>query len=254
MPNGIMFQSDKGIWLLGRDLSTNYIGAPVEAYNSQTVQSANVIPGTNQVRFILESGVTLVYDYYFGQWSTFTNVNAISATLYQGFHTYLNEFGQVYQETPGTYLDGSTPVLMSVTTAWINVAGLQGYERFYAMTLLGTYYTPFFLNATISYDYNPSASEAIQIYPNDYAPAYGLDVNYGSGGNFGGPGNVFSARMFPSKQKCESFQITLTEIYDSSYGQAAGQGLSLSGINLLVGVKRGTRTQSAAKSFGGNAS
>ena len=254
MPNGIMFQSDKGIWLLGRDLSTNYIGAPVEAYNSQTVQSANVIPGTNQVRFILESGVTLVYDYYFGQWSTFTNVNAISATLYQGFHTYLNEFGQVYQETPGTYLDGSTPVLMSVTTAWINVAGLQGYERFYAMTLLGTYYTPFFLNATISYDYNPSASEAIQIYPNDYAPAYGLDVNYGSGGNFGGPGNVFSARMFPSKQKCESFQITLTEIYDSSYGQAAGQGLSLSGINLLVGVKRGTRTQSAAKSFGGNGS
>src|ERR1700744_6308618 len=33
-PPGLMFQSGQGIWLLGRDLSTNYIGAPVEAYNS----------------------------------------------------------------------------------------------------------------------------------------------------------------------------------------------------------------------------
>lgn len=254
MPNGIMFQSDKGIWLLGRDLSTNYIGAPVESYNVQTVQSATAIPGTNQVRFILESGTTLVYDYYFAQWSTFTNVNAISATLYQSFHTYLNAFGQVYQESPGTYLDGSTPVLMSLTTAWINIAGLQGYERFYSMNLLGTYYTPFFLDGTIAYDYNSSALEAIQIYPNDYAPNWGGEANWGSGKAWGGPGNVFSARMFPSKQKCESFQITLTEIYDNSYGQAAGQGLSLSGILLLCGVKKGTRTQSAARTFGGSGS
>ena len=55
-PNGVMFQSDKGIWLLGRDFSTTYIGAPVEAYNNSEVISAITVPGTNQVRFTLDTG------------------------------------------------------------------------------------------------------------------------------------------------------------------------------------------------------
>jgi hypothetical protein len=109
-PRGLMFQSDKGIWLLGLDLSTEYIGAPVEAYNSSTVTSAFVIPQTNFVLFTLSSGITLMYDYFYGQWGEFINVPAISATLYQGLHTYINKFGQVFQENPGVYLDGAKPV------------------------------------------------------------------------------------------------------------------------------------------------
>ena len=127
IPNGLMFQSDKGIWLLGRDLSTNYIGAGVEQYNDQVVMAAQAIPATNQVRFILNNDVTLMYDYFFNQWGTHSNINAISATLYQGSHTYLNIYGQIFQELANTYIDGSVPVLMSLTTSWINVAGLQGY-------------------------------------------------------------------------------------------------------------------------------
>jgi hypothetical protein len=251
MPNGIMFQSDKGIWLLGRDLSTNYIGAPVEAFNSQTIDSATAIPGTNQVRFILDNKITLMYDYYFNQWGTFTNISAISATLYQGLHTYLNSFGQVFQEAPGTFLDGPNPVLMSFTTSWINVAGLQGYERFYAANLLGTYFSPFKLNCQIAYDYNSSPSQATIITPDNQSQLWGGEAQWGSGGAWGGgPGNVFSARLFPQVQKTEAFQMTMTEVYDASFNQPAGQGLSLSGLLLLVGVKRGSRTQKASRSFG----
>ena len=32
MPDGIMFQSSKGIWLLDRGLGLTYVGAPVEQY------------------------------------------------------------------------------------------------------------------------------------------------------------------------------------------------------------------------------
>ena len=124
-PRGLMFQSDKGIWLLGRDLSTSYIGADVEQFNASVVQSAVNVPATNQVRFTLSTGETLMFDYYYSQWATFIGVPAISSTLFQGFHTYINSFGQVYQESPGTYLDGSRPVLMSFTTSWINTAGLR---------------------------------------------------------------------------------------------------------------------------------
>jgi hypothetical protein len=249
-PNGIMFQSDKGIWLLGRDLSTTYIGAPVEQYNTQTVVSATTIPGTNEVRFTLDNNITLMYDYFYGKWSTHTNVSSISATLYQGLHTYLNSYGKVYQETPGVYTDGSTPVLMSLTTSWINVAGLQGYERFYFGYLLGTYYTPFKLDVQLAYDYNSSASQSIQITPDNYTKPWGGEAQWGSGGPWGGVGNVFEARFFPSIQKCESFQVTIKEIYDASLGVSPGQGLTLSGLNLMVGLKKGNRTQSAKRSFG----
>jgi hypothetical protein len=250
MQNGLMFQSDKGIWLLGRDLSTNYIGAPVENFNSQTVVGAQSIPATNQVRFVLNNNVTLMYDYFFNQWGTFSNIFAISSTLYQNEQTYLSKFGSVYQETPNTYIDGSQPVLMSVTTGWINLAGLQGYERFYQMYLLGTYYTPFKLNVSIAYDYLPSNLQQTLVSPSNYEPAWGGDAVWGSGNPWGGPGNVFEARVFPQKQKCESFQVTIQEVYDNTFGANSAQGLTLSGLNLVVGAKRGWRTQSAGKSFG----
>lgn len=250
MPNGIMFQSDKGIWLLSRDLSTSYIGSDVDSYNSKTVMSAETIPGTNQVRFILDNSITLMFDYFYNQWGTFSNINAISATLYQGNHTYLNQYGQVYQEAPGTYLDGSRPVLMSFKTGWINIAGLQGYERFYFMYLLGNYYTPFKLNVALAYDYNSGPSQGVIVTPDNYSPNWGGDTLWGSGTAWGGPGKIFEARVFPKVQKCEAFQISITEIFDASFGVMAGQGLTLSGLNLIVGTKRGYRVNKSSRNFG----
>lgn len=260
MPNGLMFQSDKGIWLLGRDLSTTYIGQAVEQYNSNIVKSAQVIPGTTQVRFMLNNNLTLMYDYYYQQWGTHTNLQAVSSTLYNNLHTYLNQYGHVLQETPGVYLDGSTPVLMSFTSAWINLAGLQGFERFYFMYLLGTYYSPFKLNVSIGYNYNSGPMQNIVVTPDNNTPNWGGETVWGAGSNWGGgqgtqssadsSANVFAARIFPAQQKCSSFQITVTEIFDRSIGQPAGQGLSLSGLNLVVGGKRGFRTQRASTSFG----
>ncbi len=249
IPDGIMFQSDKGIWLLARDLSTRYIGAPVEQFNNEIIESAEAIPGTNQVRFII-SNTTLMYDYFFAQWGTHTNVRGISGTLYQGAHTYLNDLGQVYQEQSGLYSDGAKPVLMSLTTSWINIAGLQGYERFYFMHLLGTYFTPFKLNVQMAYNYNPSPTQATLVTPDNFVGPWGSEANWGSGGPWGGPGNIFEARVFPTTQKCESFQLTITEVYDASLGVMAGQGLTLSGLELTVGIKKGYRVQSAGRSFG----
>lgn len=250
MPNGIMFQSDKGIWLLGRDLSTQYVGNPVEIYNNYTIYSARVIPGTNQVRFVLNNRVTLMYDYYYNQWGTFNNITAISSTLYNLKDTYISNLGYVYQETPGSYIDGSDPVLISFTTSWISLAGIQGYERFYFLYLLGSYITPFKLQVQIGYDYNKSPTQSTLVLPDNYSANWGGEALWGSGGPWGGPGDVFEARIFPQQQKCETFQLVISEVYDPSYNVPAGAGLTLSGMNLVVGAKRGYRTQRAAKSFG----
>lgn len=250
MPNGIMFQSDKGIWLLGRDLATNYIGSPVEKFNSAVIMSATAIPGTNQVRFVSQDNMTLMYDYFVNQWGVHSNIAAISATLYQGLHTYLNSYGQVFQETPGFFLDGSVPVLMSFTTAWINIAGLQGFERFYFMFLLGTYITPFNLSVQFAYDYNSGPSQGVIVRPDNFAPDWGDDPLWGSSTPWGGPGSTFQARVFPERQKCESFQLIINENYDPSFGVPSGMGLTLSGMNLVIGTKKGYRTQKASRSFG----
>lgn len=240
-PNGLMFQSDKGIWLLGRDLSTTYIGAAVEAYNSYIALAAITVPGTNQVRFTLSNGITLMYDYFYNEWGTFQGIPAISSVVYNDRHAFLNSYGQVFQENPGSYLDGSRPVLMSFTTSWLNLMGLQGYQRAYFMYLVGQYYSPHKLQVQIYYDYNPGVVQQTLIAPQNFAPVYGDDPLFGSGSPFGGAPQLEQWKVFLTQQRCQSVQFTVSEIYDASFGVVAGAGLTLSGLNLVYGQKKGHR-------------
>lgn len=237
IPSGLSFQSDKGIWLLGRDLSTNYIGAPVEIYNDQAVTSAYAIPATNQIRFTL---------------------SAVSSTLYEGKHTYLTTTNAIYQEQAGLYTDFSgggttlmydyyygqwgtfnhkSQVTLKFTTAWANLASLQGFERAYYFYLLGTYFSPHKLSVSIAYDYNPSPTQTTVITPDNFAGVYGSDPLYGGSAFFGGQDNVEQWRVFFQRQKCQSFQLTVAESFDPSYDTQPGQGLSMSGLNIVVGTK-----------------
>jgi hypothetical protein len=249
MPQGLMFQSSKGIWLLGRDLSTTYIGAPVEDFNTYAVQSAVNVPATNQVRFTLSNGATLMYDYYFGQWGTFTGVPAVSSTIYQGLHTFINSLGAVYQETPNLYLDGSRPVLMSFKTGPINTAGIQGFERAYQFFFIGEYKSPHKLSLSMYYDYNPSPEQTSFITPQNFNYTYGGASLYGGDG-YGGNPTLEQWQVYFRRQKCQAFQISVSESYDASYGVAAGAGFTLSGLTMLVGIKGASPKIKAALSVG----
>lgn len=239
MPQGLMFQSDKGIWLLGRDLSTTYIGASVEAFNSSEVLSALSIPGTNQVRFTLDTGERLMFDYYYSQWGTFTGAPGISSTLFQSLDTFIDSYGRAFQESVGSYLDGSRPVLMSFLTGSFNMAGLQGYERAYFFYLLASYISPHKIQVSVLYDYNPTAEQVSVISPDNFNGTYGDDPLYGSSAAYGGNPSKEQWRVFLARQKCQSFSIQINEIYDSSFGVQAGAGFTMSGINLVVGLKSG---------------
>ena len=250
-PNGLMFQSNNGIWLLSRELSTMYIGAPVEAYNSIPVVSAVNVAGSNQVRFSLADGTMLMYDYFYGQWGTFSNVPAIAGTMFQGLHSYVDKFSQVFQETPGKYVDGSKPVLMKFTTGWFSLAGLQGLERAYFCYLLGKYISPHTLTVGVAINYDPGVVQTAVITPDNFSPNYGeADGPYGAESPYGGVSVVEQWRVFFETQKIESFQLTVAESYDSSYGVAPGAGFTMSGINLIVGIKKAYTTLRGSKSTG----
>lgn len=248
MPQGLMFQSDKGIWLLGRDLSTQYVGAAVESFNTAQVNGSVSIPGFNQVRFSLDTGDVLMYDYFYGQWCSFTGVPAISSCLYQNKHTILNSRGGIQQEG-ANYLDESRPVLISFTTAWVKLTGLQGYQRAYFMYMLGSYSAPHRLSVGVAYDYDEAVVQDVSLRPLNANDSWGSDQLWGSSSPWGGGGNTEQYRVFFERQKCQSLQITVNEVYNSLDG-AAGAGIALSSLNFVIGAKKGYPTLPASQSGG----
>ncbi len=254
MPQGLMFQSDKGIWLLGRGLDTSYIGAPVQDFTlGATVLSAVNVPETNQVRFTLDTGVTLMYDYFYGQWGSFVGVPCVSSCVFEDLHTFINSAGAVYQESPGQYLDGSNPVLMGFKTGPLRLGDLQNYQRAYFFYLLGNFISPHKLWIGLSYDYEDIPSQSVVISPTNYSTPFGSGASqspFGQGTPFGGPSSLENWRVFLDRQRCSAFNITLQEIFDASVGAPAGAGLTISGLNVVAAFKKAFRPQPNAKSVG----
>lgn len=227
MPLGLMYRSEKGIYLLDRSLAASYLGQNVAGYNDIEITSAQLEATLNQVRFTLVSGETLVYDYLVNQWSVFTNINAADAVIFDNRFTYARPSGPVYKEDPTNYTDDGDFIQMYLETAWLQFAGIQGFERIYKLLLIGEYESPHTLNVITRTDFKDDDNQNVII------PV------------LSDPG-VYQYRVFTKIQKCESMKII---IYDTQ-GSPFGQGMRLSAMTLEVGIKQGTNKLSAAKSYG----
>jgi hypothetical protein len=245
MPKGLMFESGKGIYLLDRSLNATYIGAEVEAYNDLTITAAILVPNTNQVRFATSEGTWLVYDYLFGQWSVFTKLPAVDATIFENLATYADADGYVWQETVGQYLDGAQFIKLKAKTSWLSFAGLQGFQRIYQTMILGDYKSLHKLIVTVGYDFNSNPEQQTYIDADTILQptTYGEDTPYGFGTPYGGDDPLYQFRIDMTRQKCESIQFGFEEVQTTAYGE----GLSLSGITTLVGMKTGLYKIPAAK-------
>lgn len=252
IPQGVLFQSDKGIWLLSRELSTIHLGAPVEDFAlNNTVTSAQIIPTTTQARMTLTGGTAVMYDYFFDRWSTFDQIPAISSTLFEAKHTYITENGEVRQERAGYYKDGpSSPVKLKFETPWYNLAGLQGFQRASMFYLLGTFKSAHRLRVLISYDYEDSPTQQIIMEPSQANKFFGDNPFYGQGQVHGDQGSLEQYRVFLNRQKMQAFKVSIEELPDTTGGQQAGEGLTLSGLNLVVALKKGYTPIKATRSFG----
>lgn len=260
-PNGLMFQSRKGIYLLDRGLSASYIGAPVESYNSMTVTSGQLIRDTNQIRFTLAvndtypKGVALCFDYYANAWSVFTNVNAIDSAIWQETFTYLRPTGIALTETLGQYTDAGQPIRMLATTAWIQLAGLQGYQRVYRFLLLGQYFSPHNLQINIATNYDSDTIKQSDLITPEQFTTWGSDSVWGGSPNvptdttvWGGSSAVYQWRidMNENCQKSEALQITLYDVPDGTPGKSA----SLSALTVYWGQKKGPYKMPSGNTYG----
>ena len=251
MPLGLMFQSNKGIYLLNRSLETVYIGADVEAYNDLTITSAELIQNENQIRYLTSDGRCLIYDYFYGKWSTWTNHSGNGATIWNanGDYVYLRSDGRIFQQSATSYKDDNDPIEMSITTSWVKTNGIQGFQRIRRAFVLGDFKSTHTLQLEIGHDYQEYFNEKHNFnYINDLEIVeYGDSTPYGTEGFFGtGSGvadGVYQFRAHCKKQKCQSVRFRISDVEEANPGQA----YSISSLMLEVGVRSNTMKLPAQK-------
>jgi hypothetical protein len=237
-PIGLMFQSRKGIYLLDRSLSTRYIGAPVERFNDVEITSATLVPDSNEVRFTTANNLALVYNYYFQQWSTFTNHEAQGATSYEDKFTFVKLDGRVYQENRNKFRDGAELIKLKLVTSWMKMATLSGYQRVYKAMLLGEFLSDHKLLVKVGYDYNTSFTQETLIDAATLLATnnYGDGTPYGSGDTlYGGAYQLYQWELRFKRQKCQSIRISIEDVQDSNFDA----GYSVSSLTFEVGIKQG---------------
>jgi hypothetical protein len=133
-PMGVVFQSPKGLRLLDRSMSLQYLGAPMENLLVGNVTSVVQVPSLDQLRFLF-SGGQLVLDTFAKQWALYDNANATAGCIWNGQHV-LNKSVQVGLEEPGIWSDFGSIFNLGLTTGWIDLNGIAGYARLYQLALL----------------------------------------------------------------------------------------------------------------------
>lgn len=142
-PVGLMFNSAKGIHRIDPSGTVVKVGADVDGFNGQTIRTATMLPDRTQVVFLTDAGLTLVYDHYAEQWSTFTNHEGQDAVVVNGLYHYLRNDGRVFRETPGIYRDDNVRIKLRIETARLHMQEqLQGFQRFWFAHVLGTWRSP----------------------------------------------------------------------------------------------------------------
>lgn len=251
MPNGIMFQSVHGIYLLTRKLETVWIGKPVQDVLASypNITSAVLVPKYGQVRFTCNNaaadhGVVLVFNYIEGQWSVFkysdgstASVPIADAVLWNGVYTFATTGGKVFTESESTYLDaGSTWVTQKLETAWISAAGPLAFQSVRNFALNGVSATNHDLVVSVGFDSTTTYQQAATFVAGSAVTATGdLEECTVSIGN---------------RRKCESIRFKIEDATPTSpgtYPVTTGQGPIFEAMALEVGVKKGLSPQPATK-------
>lgn len=253
-PIGIMFQSAKGIRLLDRGLTVQYIGAGVEQYNNLTISSAQIMPDSNEVRFTTYTGELLAYNYEFNEWSVFDNHACQDATIYNDSYYHIVANGQINKEIPNQYNDNGTTIKMRIETGWLSLDKVQGFQRVYYVGILGDFVSHCYAKIQLATNYEDVYNQLT--YFNTQTglgtDTYGSDTTFGSSSVFGGTGStVFQFRIKPRQQKCESMKLLIEDVDTLQTLTNGGGCFSLDSLAFEIGMKTGIKRQGVNKTVQG---
>lgn len=233
-PLGLMFRAEKGIYLFNGE-SAQYIGAQVERWNDYPVTSATVIPEENVVIFTTHNGPALVYNYFFGQWSTFTNHYAVDADVFGGRYVYTKANGKVYRSDPERFDDDGRAISLLWTSPNFAVAGLNGYQRAFRAYLLGFFKGKHRLKIEVAYDYAETYTHADTIDASSNVTTWGDDATWGASSVWGGEYSIYEFRVDFARQKCTAIRLRVSDLPDGD----PTEGYAIGAVTLEIGVLPG---------------
>ena len=250
-PDGIMFLSARGLYLLDRGMTLSWIGRPVKDTLAAfpNVTSAVLVAKQNQVRFTCNNaagtaGCTIVYDYVERQWSTFRHSQGAGtggapglayadACMWNGAWTFVTATGLVYVESTTSYLDDGTYVPMTLETAWITPPpsaaspsqGPLAFQSVRAFQLHGVSSTDHDLTIQVGFDSEVAYAQSITF------PATGVVTAVGT------PEDC--EVTIGTRRKCGAIRFKINDASPSAGTIGTGQGPSFDMMGLELGSKRG---------------
>lgn len=225
-PDGVMRKTTEGIYLLNRQLADGYAGVDVASFNADIISRAIIVDNGTKALFLSFGGTTQLFDFFYGSWSQL-GYQAVDAVIGPtGAYTFIRVDGTILQEDPGVFNDNGTGYQMSITTAKLKFAGVNGYQRLWKFFLQGQFISDREYQVSITYDDEASPTDVFT-----YTPT----------------ANCTTLRVDNSRQLCKAVTINVVDI--SPYETATTWALD--SIDLEIGVRKGgTKTVGSTRSLG----
>ncbi len=246
VPDGLMFEAARGIYLLTRGLELVWIGRPIQdllqTYTECT--SAVLVPDHNQVRFSFnnadgDEGVVVVYDYVEKAWTHFEYADGVTARtpiadacLHNNAYTFVVPAGRVYREATAHSLDGGAAgswVSMAIETAWWHAEGPLAYQSVRNFRLDGISVSNHDLSVSIGFDGSTSYQEGPRTWLAGTPVTAVGPIEHG---------NV----SIGTRRKCRSIRFKIedaTPTNPGTYPVGTGEGAILDMMGIEVGRKKG---------------
>ncbi len=168
IPMGMLFSTeDRGIWVLRRGLTPDFLGKDVRGIYKGKIISMDVLKDTEEIRILTDNddNPVLVYNYRFGKWTVLNWPGYVAASVLNNRYTLLASNGFIYQERNKELGDDVSSVISNrqvLETGWLNFKAVQDFQRFMEVILLAHFRGLESLSLTIWYDFKDVASEVIQ--------------------------------------------------------------------------------------------
>lgn len=225
-PLGLIFKSDKGIYLLDRSLQVSYAGKNADNFKSAYISKGVLLKNDNQVRFTVQnSNDVIVYDYLQQKWVIHSNGYATDATMFGDSYARVNTSGVVFVENKTKWTDGVTSYNHSVKTNWLQVKNVQDYQRIYRLIILGQLRSAHSLQFKIYYNYDDTNFDF-----------YSFDSSSITDG-------VYQPMIHLAKQKCDAIKIEMVVVPNGGTEAC----LDLVDMSFQVGVKAGLMKVNSSK-------
>lgn len=231
-PNGVMFYSDRGVYLLDRAMNVKYISGSVEATLSTcAVEHAAVDPTTAEVRFTCYGTAnlgpqgplstfngnsapnatyfTLAYNYEKGMWTRYTGYDCLRGQYFQGTFYKVPTLGTLRKETnqnSSAPYAGSGSNIALIGTPWVRFGNRYDQARISRISLVGKYYGPSAGAVDVTLYVNDSRI-ALQTFSFSHADLSQTDSVADKN---------FVLTMIPKRQEIYSIRLLISETGDTT--------------------------------------